>query len=190
MRRGFKAQAERLAALARSNLALHECAPLSPWVYADRLGIVVWGPEELDLDPLDLAQLTIHDSDSWSGASVRGGDRVGVILNSTHPRTRQANTLMHEIAHVQLRHAPSHVQMTDEGLLLISEYPSDLEEEADWLAGALLLPRSALLLHRGRGAAAFEIAREFGVSDQLCTWRLRMTGVDRQLRVGRTSPFG
>lgn len=189
MRRGFKAQAERLAASARAALGLAEHAPLSPWTFASHLDILVWEPEDLDLDPSDLAQLTVHDPDSWSGVSVRVGERIGVILNSAHPPTRRTNTLMHEIAHVQLRHAPSHVHMTEEGLLLVSEYPKDLEEEADWLAGALLLPRSALLLHRGSGSAVYEIARHFGVSDQLCNWRLRMTGVDRQLGVGRGSPF-
>jgi hypothetical protein len=189
LRRGFKAQAERLAASARAVLGLDECAPLSPYAYAAHLGILVWQPEDLGLDPHDLAQLTVHDPDSWSGVSVRVEDRVGVILNTAHPSTRRTNTLMHEIAHVQLRHAPSHVQMTDDGLLLVSEYPKDLEEEADWLAGALLLPRAALVLHRGRGSAVYEIAGHFGVSDQLCNWRLRMTGVDRQLGVGRGSPF-
>lgn len=190
MRRGFKAHAERMAAAARLELGLDECAALCPWDYARRQGMVVWTPEDLGLEAVDLAQLTVEDPDSWSGVSIRLGSRIGVIVNSAHPPTRQASTLMHEIAHVQLRHVANHVEVSEDGLLLVSDYPAEQEEEANWLAGAMLLPRPALLRHRGRGSSVLEIAGEYGVSDQLCTWRLRMTGVDRQLGVGRRSPFG
>lgn len=189
MRRGFKAHAERVAVAARVELGLDDCAPLCPWEYACRQGIVIWTPDDLGLDAADLAQLTIEDPDSWSGVSIRLEGRIGMIVNSAHPRTRQASTLMHEIAHVQLRHVPNHVEVSEDGLLLVSDYPAEQEDEANWLAGAMLLPRPALLKHRSRGGSILEIAAEYGVSDQLCTWRLRMTGVDRQLGVGRRSPF-
>lgn len=39
--------------------------------------------------------------------------------------------------------------MSSTGLLLLSDYSDDQEDEADWLAAALLLPRDALV----RGAA-------------------------------------
>jgi hypothetical protein len=188
LRRGFKAQAERLAAAARAELGLSSRSALCPWEFAEHRGIAVWAPEDLGLDPDDLHHLTRVEPDSWSGLTVRHGELVGVVLNSAHPRSRQTNTLMHEIAHVDLRHVPSRVEMAD-GLLFLSDYPQDLEDEANWLAGAMLLPRDALVFHRNRGSSVIEIAEHFGVSDELCTWRLRMTGVDRQLGVGRRSPF-
>jgi Zn-dependent peptidase ImmA (M78 family) len=114
---------------------------------------------------------------------------LAVILNSSHPKTRQANTLMHEIAHIELKHVPNRVELSELGLLLLSDFSVEQEEEADWLAGSLLLPRNGLMRHRARGASANGIAQIFGVSDELCTWRLRMTGIDRQLGVGKRSPF-
>lgn len=188
MRRGFKAQAERLAASARAELGLAEHAAISPWKIADKRGIAVWEPQDLGIDPDDLHHLIHVDPDSWSGLTVRHGEYIGIVLNSAHTKGRQTNTLMHEIAHVDLQHRPNHVEMVD-GLLYLSDYPQDLEDEANWLAGAILLPRDALMQHRRRGSSVIEIAEYFGISDQLCEWRLRMTGVDRQLGVGRRSPF-
>jgi len=190
VRRGFKAQAERLATAARAELGIDECGRLCPWKFAEHRGMFVWTPKELGLSDQDVAQLTLHDPDSWSGVTVRLGDAAGIVLNNAHPRTRQANTLMHEISHVELRHKAGQAMLSDDGLLLMTDYPSDQEDEANWLAGALLLPRQALLHHRGQGSSVLEIAADYGVSDELCTWRLRMTGVDRQLGVGRRSPFG
>jgi hypothetical protein len=178
-----------MAVAARQELGLDELAPLCPWAFAERRGIAVWSPEDLALDASDLAQLTVVDPDSWSGATVRLGSLAGIIVNSAHPKGRQTNTVMHEMSHILLRHVPSHVEVSETGLLLLSDYPQDVEDEANWLAGAMLLPRAALLLHRGRGASVLEIATGFGVSDELCTWRIRMTAIDRQLGIGRRSPF-
>jgi hypothetical protein len=61
-------------------------------------------------------------------------------------------------------------------------YSDEQEQEADWHAAALLLPRDALVHHRSRGKTTLEIANHFGVSVALCEWRLRMTGVEIQIR--------
>ena len=66
--------------------------------------------------------------------------------------------------------------------MLLSEYSDEAESEADWLGGAMLLPRDTLFVKRRSGLSAGEIALEYGTSEQLCEWRLRMTGVDIQLR--------
>ncbi|WP_238560228.1 ImmA/IrrE family metallo-endopeptidase [Sphingomonas sp. Mn802worker] len=104
-----------------------------------------------------------------------------VVLNSAHPRTRQTATLMHEIAHIELEHVPADVSVSPSGLVLLSDYSADQEEEADWLGAALLLPEPALLDGRGRGLTTAAIARDYGVSEALCQWRCRMTGVEKRL---------
>lgn len=134
------------------------------------------------MPPEHVEQLTVHDPDSWSGVTVREGDAIAIVVNPTHPATRQASTLMHEWAHIELRHKPNRVDRTEGGLLLLSDYPDEFEEEADWLAGAALLPRDGLMHFRAQGAETEDIALHFGVSVELTTWRLRMTGIERQLR--------
>lgn len=114
--------------------------------------------------------------------TLQDGETFAVVLNPAHAHTRQRSDLMHELAHVELKHVPARVEVSKTGLLLLSDYSDEQEQEADWHAGALLLPRDGLLRLRGRGKSSDEIAAFYGVSKALCEWRLRMTGVDIQMR--------
>lgn len=181
MRRGFKAEAERRAQAARESLGLGPMTKLDPWSYAEFLGAHVLGANELDLPPQHAAQLLQHDPDSWSGMTLAEDGLLLIVLNSAQSLRRQCSTLMHELAHFILDHTPSTVQLSPAGLVLLSDYSDDQEEEADWLGAALLLPQVALLHHRGAGRSVADIAREFGVSEDLCHWRCRMTGVEKRL---------
>jgi len=62
---------------------------------------------------------------------------------------------------------------------------ADEEQEANWLAGCLLLPRTLLYRAAKRGLDSAEIARDFNVSEQMAAFRLRTTGVTRQLEAAR-----
>jgi Zn-dependent peptidase ImmA (M78 family) len=75
---------------------------------------------------------------------------------------------MHEPAHIQLRHPPARVEVSDTGLLLLSDYSDEQEQEADWLGAALLLPREGLVRLRPAHKSADEIAIHYGVSERLC----------------------
>ena len=108
-----------------------------------------------------------------------------VILNSSHANTRRTATLMHEIAHIILEHVPAEVNVAPSGLVLLSDYSAEQEDEADWLGAALLLPETALIEYRGCGMSAEAIAQVFGVSGQLCNWRCRMTGVEKRMAFRR-----
>lgn len=185
MRWGFKAEAERRAQAARALLGLEPIAKLCPWDYATILDIHVLGADELDLSPEHAKQLLERDPDSWSGMTLDEDGFQLVVLNSTHSRKRQASTLMHEIAHIDLRHAPAGVSVSPSGLTLLSEYSDDQEEEADWLGAALLLPEVALLHYRSAGLSFDEISDAFGVSSELCAWRCRMTGVEKRMAFRR-----
>lgn len=182
MRHGFKAQAERLSAKARQALGLPLTAPLDPWVYAQHLGVLVLEFGEMELSPECRRRLLRIDQDSWSGMTIREADTTAIVVNPCHARGRQCSTLMHELAHIILKHVPVRVDVSATGMLLLSEYSEESEAEADWLAAAMLLPRDVLMRCRRRGDSVAQIACSFGASEQLCEWRLRMTGVDVQLR--------
>ena len=181
MRRGFKAESERLAEAARASLGLNPFAKLDPWAYAESLGAYVLGADELDLAPQHAAQLLQRDPDSWSGMTLAEDGLLLIVLNSAQSKRRQASTLMHELAHSILDHTPASVQVSPSGLVLLSDYSDEQEEEADWLGGALLLPQVALFHYRSAGEPIADIARRFGVSDDLCHWRCRITGVEKRL---------
>lgn len=182
MRHGFKAHAERLAKSARAELGLGTIEKLDPKKFLTHKGFVVWTPQEVPSLPEEvIEQLTINDPDAWSGLTIREPNCTAIIYNPTHSSERTANTLMHEWAHLELRHKPNRVDRSDQGILLLSDYPAELEEEADLLAATALIPRDGILHHRRLGLDVPELALHFGTSQQLAKWRLRTTGVDRQL---------
>jgi len=94
--------------------------------------------------------------------------------------------MIHRIQYVPgqtLRHIPSRIEVSkNTGMLLLSDYSEEHESEADWYGAALLVPRGSLAHYRARRHTTSEIAAIFGVSETLCEWRLRMTGVEIQLQ--------
>jgi Zn-dependent peptidase ImmA (M78 family) len=65
---------------------------------------------------------------------------------------------MHELAHIQLKHTPARVAVSKLGVLLISDYSDEQEQEADWHAAALLLPSEGLVEMRVRNDTVTRIA--------------------------------
>lgn len=189
MRHGFKAHAERIARAAREEAGLGPLDPLDARTYAERKGIYVLEFDELVLPSVIKHQLLVADSESWSGMTIKEDGAKAIIINPSHAAERQVSTIMHEVAHIVLNHVAVRVDVSATGILLVSEFSEDDEAEADWLAGTLLLPRDALRQHRQRGQTIAQIAAIFGVSIQLCEWRIRMTGVDVQMRRTRTAAY-
>jgi hypothetical protein len=60
------------------------------------------------------------------------------------------------------------------------------EEEADWLAGYLLLPRDALVYSDKLGLTVQQIADKYLVSVKLATFCHRITSIDAQMRRRRS----
>ncbi len=185
MRHGFKAQAEKISLELRDSEKLSAFDRLDAKKFLESQGIIVWEPHQIpEIPQHTLKQLVEDDPDSWSGCTIKENNLIAVIINSTDPSTRQANTLMHEWSHIKLRHKVNRVDRSQGGLLLLSDYPSDIEDEANWLAGAMLAPRTGLVGLRKRGLDAQAIADNYGISRELTNWRLRMTGVEKQIRAG------
>ncbi len=184
MRRGFKAWCERTSSEYRQALGLSLAVSLDPLILAEHLNVRVLMPDEVPgVSPKSLIQLKGSDGlATWSAVTItQGGIRL-VILNSGHPSTRQANSLAHELAHIILNHTSDDTQWSPEGVLFRNSFDEEQEDEANWLAACLLLPRQGLLQAYRRQPRPDELARHFGVSQKLVNWRLRMTGITRQAR--------
>jgi len=176
-----------MSVAARQALGLTALAPLDPKQYAAHVGVEILTIEEMGLSDESRRQLLEVDPTSWSGMAIRESGLIGVLVNPTHSPERQASTMMHESSHIVLKHVPVRVDVSSAGILLVSEYSEDDEDEANWLAGALLLPRDALKHYRDKGWPAANIISHFGVSQDMYNWRIRMTGVEVQMRRSRTS---
>ena len=97
---------------------------------------------------------------------------------------------MHELAHLVLGHQPSTFFFSGDGDLALRGYDESAEEEADWLAAALLLPREALVWARRKRWSYPEICEHFGVSQKMVRFRTGVTGVDRQLKFNKNVQKG
>lgn len=182
-KRGFKAWCERVALEKRTELGLRPIDPLPPARLAETIGVRIWTPEEVPDLPSDcLRTLLQDDPDSWSAVALRLPGIDLIIVNSAHSKARQVSNLMHELAHILLGHNPSRVDVSEEGHLLLRTHDQSQEEEANWFSGCLLLPRPCLFSILRNGGATKESAQSFGVSLDMLTYRLRVTGVEIQAR--------
>lgn len=184
-RRGFKTWSERASLGFRRDLQIEPFGVLDPYELARHLNILVWTPHDVarlgDLAEVHLDQLLKHDPSSWSAVTLVLPPSKVIILNSTHAQVRQNSDLMHELAHLILEHKPARVDMTPKTLMILDTYDKLQEKEANWLGGALLVPREALLSVLSRNRHNENAASHFNVSTQMIKWRRQMTGVDKQL---------
>jgi Zn-dependent peptidase ImmA (M78 family) len=185
-RRGFKTWCETIATQKRRSLKVPPTGPLDPRLLAKDMSVVVVYIEQIpNLAPGTLEQLTRHDPDSWSAVTVCWKSKYLIVMNSSHATTRQSSSLMHELAHLIIGHKAARLDVTPDGLMILSTYDKQNEEEASWLAAALLLPRDALLHIRRRGMTNDETATMYGCSTSMVLFRINTTGVDLQLRRAR-----
>ena len=186
MQRGFKTKCENLALQVRSELGLKKTDPLSPQCLAERLGVYLWKPSDIaGLSREALRQLQ-KDRASWSAVTVSLGGIDAVIYNSSHSRGRQSSDIMHELSHILLGHRPVEMILFSEDVdIVLREYDPSLEEEANWLAGCLLLPREALLWIGRNGIGDSEACSKYGVNRVLLNFRMNKTGVNSQVKAYR-----
>lgn len=182
--RGYKTWCERYAAEKRAALRLSSSDPLDPRALAKQLKVSVWTPTNVSgLSAESLAVLLRNDGKTpscWSAVTIVVGSKVGVVLNSSHSAARQASDLMHELAHRIRGHEAEEVEASEDGIMILKSYDKELEEEADWLAGCLLLPRDALVRIKRERLDDSDAAARYGVSLRMLSYRNSMTGVNRQ----------
>ena len=182
--RGFKAWCERFSTEKRKELGVKSTEKLDPHLLAESLGIKVWVPQDvpgLSIDHIDiLLQNDGKTSSCWSAITLIVGSKTLVILNSSHSPGRQASDLMHELSHKILGHKPHQTEISPDGIMLLSAYEKQEEDEADWLSATLLLPRKALEFIKRSRLLDEDAARKYGVSIKMLKYRMSMTGVNRQ----------
>lgn len=181
MQRGFKSAAEQIAMEIRGELALDGHEPLNASMLAEHLAIPVFTIRDISkVAPRNsfAHYFSVVDAESFSAVTIFAGYRRFIIHNENHHPHRQSSNLTHEISHTLLEHEPTPVADSNGRRF----WDTDVEEEANWLGAALLVPRSgALELFKAHRTVA-QIADHFGVSQVLCEWRIRQTGIDKQAR--------
>lgn len=181
LRRGFKTQAAGLGWEMRQELGLGALDRLDPLKLAAHLEIPVVALSALHSAAPAVSYLLDVESEAFSAVTVFCGRRRQIVYNDRHSVGRQNSSVGHEVAHGLLLHEP-HQAVDDTGCRL---WDQTMEEEATWLAGVLLIPEdAALAVARGQISEVAALDR-FGVSQQMLTWRLNMTGARARVRRAR-----
>lgn len=184
--RGFKSWAEHTSLTLRRELGLAQDDPLDLSELARCLDVDLWTPYDVPGLPKDvLNQLLKQDPWGWSAVSLVSDSRGLVIYNPRKSKGRQASDITHELAHFILDHEPSTMILSHDGGIAMRTFDRKQEDEANWLAWCLLLPREALVWAKRARLSTAGIAARFGVAEVLVTFRLKVTGVEFQL--GRRS---
>jgi hypothetical protein len=186
-RRGFKSWCEETALNVRQHQDLASTAALSPFVLARELRVEVIQPANLkDLSEDVRRRLIGQHSDCWSAITIPGERRFLIVYNPSHSAARQNSDLMHELAHIFLGHKPTMLFLDPNTDLALRTHDKAQEEEANWLAGCLLLPRGVLLHIKSTGLTDESACRQYGVSAKMLSYRMNVSGVNLQHRRGQS----
>jgi hypothetical protein len=179
MRRGFKAEAERVASSVRTEMGKRATERLDALDLANHLGAQVRRADELTAFS-KLEALEALQPGAFSACTFTLGSQRIIVYSPLASAGRTQSDVSHEAAHIILQHTVSEVR-TIGGVTFFTCDP-DEEQEANWLAGCLLLPRPLLVAATRKGMSAAEIAAAYNVSEPMATFRIRATGVARQVR--------
>ncbi len=181
--RGFKSWCENTAVSIRSRLGLSKFESLDPWLLAQHLKVAILFPSNIPGLTNEVADyLKSSDGDEWSAVTIIYLGITVVVINQNHSVARQSTDIMHELAHLIRAHQPVQHFTNDSGFVIRS-FNKSQEDEADWLAATLLLPRTALFQIARSHYDIDQVCSEFKVSKMLLKYRLNVTGLARQYPV-------
>jgi Zn-dependent peptidase ImmA (M78 family) len=183
LKRGFKANAERLAKEYRDKLNIHACSALCAFMLAEYLQITVYKATDFikSHDYLELLSGTNGYDCGWSALTMitAAGNRI-IIHNPFHSAARQQSNIMHELAHIICRHERSQKNYDFEIPFGMHEFDEIQEEEAKCLGSTLQLPTPGLLWSNKKNMSTEAIAAYFNTSSDMVLYRMNTTGIARR----------
>jgi Zn-dependent peptidase ImmA (M78 family) len=177
LRWGFKSEANTIARAMRRELGLGAADPLDPWRLAAHLDIPVVKLSSMRPEAEHaVMQFTRKDREAFSAVTVFRGYKRLIVVNDVHSRGRQASNIAHELAHSLLWHEPT-PGLHGDG---VREWNAEQEEEAQWLAGALLISEEAALTIVRRQLSLADAAKLYGTSIDMVRGRINVTGARKR----------
>jgi Zn-dependent peptidase ImmA (M78 family) len=151
---------------------------------AEHLNIEVHSADTL-VERAELEELHRLQPGAFSAATFHlPGDRTAVVFNPLNDEDRTVSDIAHEIAHILLNHKVREIQKVG-GHTFLTCAPEQ-EEETNWLAGCLLLPRALLLREAYAGTNPETLAQKHHVSIPMARFRLNTSGVLLQAQRAHT----
>lgn len=179
MRRGFKTEARDLARDIRAQLGLTQTDPLNPWRLAEHLSIPIVGLSDFGgLADYAIEYFSGVGRSVFSAVTIFEGPRRLIVNNDSHSPGRQASNVTHELSHGLLLHPPTPA-LDKRGCRY---WNREIEDEANWLSGVLLIPDEAAISIVRKGIHREVAAAHYGVSRQMITFRINMSGAEKRVK--------
>ncbi|WP_422935811.1 ImmA/IrrE family metallo-endopeptidase [Sinomonas sp. P47F7] len=165
----------------RAELGLSSMDAFDPYRLAAYLEIPIWEVSSFANENPAILCLLNGERSYFSAATIFAGRRRTIVHNDSHSPVRQHSNLSHELAHSLLQHPPTPA-MDARGC---RDWNQDIEDEAEWLAGILLISEDATLSIVRLGWSKEGAAAHFGVSTQMVQRRLNATGAVKRVSRAR-----
>ena len=187
LRRGFKSEANEIARVTRAELGVGAVDPIDPRQLADCLDVPIEAMSNLrDVAGPAVSYFSGVDSSSFSAVTVFSGSYRMIVHNDSHHPGRQSSNVTHELSHALLLHPPTPA-IDDKGCRV---WNRDVEDEAEWLSGTLLVPEKATIWVVRDGLTVSEAAELYGVTERLMSFRINLTGARRRVARGEGRYIG
>lgn len=168
----FRQRCESIATEQRSQLSLRAFDALPARTLAEHLNAHVLTPQ--DLPSLEAEQLRfLVESGKWSASVIRHTP-LWIAHNPEHSSARQESNLMHELAHVLLKHKS--IELSASNAPPIREAKN--EYEATFLGGCLQIPKRGLLWAKQTRLTKAETALHFRASEEMVLFRCNVANVN------------
>lgn len=171
--------AEKNARAIRAAANLAPCDKVYAASLAAALGLTVVAADELLAGSNETLnnQLNALSAKTWSAMVIPS--TTVIVINPNQTTERMESSIMEEVAHLFLGHEPSSITSGLSSRVSRS-FDSEQERVAYWTGAAVLLPAERLARLVWDQKTVPEIASEFGVSDELVEFRLKILGLWRR----------
>lgn len=170
----FRRRCESISSDWRVRLKLHMFDPLPANRLAQELKVTLRRPEEMDVSQTVIDHLL--KAVDWFGVILRF-DPPLILYHPHQSPARYESTIMHELAHLLLKHPFGELYLAPDGTYTRS-FDSILEAEAAYLGSCLQIPRRGMLWALQQGMSHEEIAYHFGASREMVRWRQNAIGYE------------
>ena len=186
MVRGFKTKAKRESLEIRKGLGVNYNDPLDCFKLVDSLDIPAYPVEKLGEFGLstELIDTICYSKGKQQFSATTISVPLGhlIFYNQAHTFKRTNSSLAHEVSHIILGHEFSSIL---DMKMVSREFDKDKEDEANWMAGCLLLPEDGLIWALKRKMSIQSIADHFNISKQMTLWRYNSTGMYQRMKYVR-----
>lgn len=186
----FASEAESTAETVRAEMHLKNIDRLDPLALANHLEIPVLSLSGLlgvagEDKTLKAAVGVLRGSESSALSAVTVFGDIGrlIVYNDSHDASRQSSDLTHELAHGLLLHQPTIAL----GLGGCRAWDDDIESQASYLGGALLIPGKAARWSAKRGMSLSATAARFSCSPDMVNYRWNLSGARRLMKTRKPS---